>query len=81
MKKTSKNSKRAQMKHPIYFRRDFNSKIHNEMLKEDKLRKGTRSTKYEDVGKNSKFEEIMFRKTYINLYKFDYDNLKFIPLE
>lgn len=69
------HSKKVLQPHPISFRRAFNSKLDNEMLEEEKLRKGIRSAKYKEVGENSGFKEIMLRKTYINLYKFNLRDL------
>jgi len=59
----------------ISFRRVFSTKLHNKMLKEANLRKGTKSTKYKEVGENSGFKYIMLRKTYVNMYKFKFNDL------
>lgn len=56
-------------KYPVHIRRAFSTRLHNEMLA--KLRKGACSKKYEDVGENFGFKEIMLKKTYIRLYKFN----------
>lgn len=60
---STEDSKRVLQPHPITFRKYLSNKLHNEMLEEEKLREGTKSAKYEDVGEIPSFKEIMVRNT------------------
>lgn len=49
--------------------------LHKDMLKEARLKKGAKSTKYEEVGKHPSLKEILIKKAYIRFYKFIYEEM------
>lgn len=61
-------------------RRYFINKIHNEMLIEALLRKGTPNVIYDEVMHNLGFEKIMLIKKYNKYYKHNYGEQQFMPL-
>lgn len=47
------------------FKKEMSPKLHKEMLKEARIKRGEKSKKYEEVGKNLGLKEILLKKTYI----------------